>query len=128
MRLWLPALVGLLVSCSSVFASSRKERDEGAALFASSGCQHCHTVGNVGGHRGPNLSGVGRIKSKSAIRKQIVGGSNIMPPFGEVLKPAEIDDLVAFLHSCRSKQSAENPTPIQPLSSQIQVQPNRQAR
>jgi mono/diheme cytochrome c family protein len=123
----MPLGVLLLASCALVPASSRKQREQGAELFASSGCQHCHTIGSVGGHRGPNLSGVGRIKSKTAIRRQIVGGSDIMPPFGDVLEPAEIDDLVAFLHSCRSKHCAENLSPIWPLSCQTRAQQSRQA-
>jgi mono/diheme cytochrome c family protein len=104
MRLQLPVFcLFLLITSSMVFASSRKEREHGAALFASSGCQHCHMIGSVGGNRGPNLSGVGRVKSKIAIRQQIVAGSKVMPAFGDVLQPTEIDDLVAFLHACKSK-------------------------
>jgi mono/diheme cytochrome c family protein len=108
MRLRLPVLCFfLLIASSMVSASSRKERQHGAALFASSGCQHCHMIGSVGGNRGPDLSGVGRIKSKAAIRQQIVTGSKVMPAFGDILQPVEIDDLVAFLQSCKSKPSAE---------------------
>jgi mono/diheme cytochrome c family protein len=110
MRSWLPAAVVFLASCSLGFGSSRKQREQGAALFASSGCQHCHSIAGVGGHRGPDLSNVGRIKSKTAIRHQIINGSAVMPSFRDVLAPAEIDDLVAYLHSCRSKQHPEAPS------------------
>ena len=115
MRSWLPAVVLLLGCCCFAFASSREQRERGAADFASSGCQHCHSIGGVGGHRGPDLSGVGRAKSKTAIRRQILDGSDVMPSFREVLAPEEIKDLVAYLRSCRSKQ---HPAPASAASHQ----------
>lgn len=106
MKSWLPAAVVLFACSCFAFASSREQRERGAAEFASSGCQHCHSISGVGGHRGPDLSGVGRAKSKSAIRRQILNGSDVMPSFRDVLAPSEISDLVAYLRSCRSKQHA----------------------
>jgi ubiquinol-cytochrome c reductase cytochrome b subunit len=102
MRFW-PALLALVAGLLPLHASSKEQRTHGAELFVSSGCQHCHMIGNVGGHRGPNLSNIGRTAKKTAIRDQIVNGSNVMPAFGEVLAPQEIDDLIAYLHSCRQK-------------------------
>jgi len=99
-----PAVPALLLAFSlPVLASSKEQRARGAALFASSGCQHCHTIGNTGGHRGPNLSSVGRTAKKSAIHGQIVHGSQIMPEYGDVLERQEIADLIAYLRSCRAK-------------------------
>ncbi len=103
MKWWPVALALVLVLCLPLLASSKEQRAHGAALFASSGCQHCHTIDGAGGHRGPNLSGVGRTAKKSAMRDQIVNGSQIMPAFGDALEPQEIDDLIAYLHSCRAK-------------------------
>ncbi|MGA7343399.1 MAG: cytochrome c [Terracidiphilus sp.] len=77
-----------------------------AANFVSNGCQHCHSIRNAGGHKGPDLSGVGRIMKKSQIREQIVYGSKAMPAFGSVLFTAAIDDLVAYLRSCRDRQTS----------------------
>lgn len=93
----------LLIFSASVSGSSHGQRNHGAALFAESGCQHCHSIRNVGGHKGPDLSGVGRRKSEAAIREQIIHGSKVMPEFGDVLKPEEINDLIAYLRSCRDK-------------------------
>ena len=45
----------------------------------------------------------GGTKSKEAIRAQILNGSKVMPAFGDVLQPAELDDLVAYLRSCKDK-------------------------
>jgi ubiquinol-cytochrome c reductase cytochrome b subunit len=100
----------LLVTFSlPLLASSREQRQRGAALFAARGCQRCHTIGDVGGHRGPNLSAVGKTASKAAIRKQIVNGSKVMPAFGDVLEAQEINDLVEYLRSCRKKPEEYRP-------------------
>jgi len=101
--IWLAAGALLLAFSLPLLASSKVQRQHGAALFASSGCQTCHTIGSVGGKRGPDLSGIGRRAKKDAIRNQIVNGSKVMPAFGNVLAPQEIDDLIAYLHSCRQK-------------------------
>jgi mono/diheme cytochrome c family protein len=103
MRVGLFVLASLLAFPSFAIASSRSQRARGAAVFSQSGCQHCHSIGNVGGHKAPDLSGVGRRKSKAALRQQIVFGSKVMPAFGDDLEPAELRDLIAYLHSCRQK-------------------------
>jgi mono/diheme cytochrome c family protein len=103
MKLLSVAFPLLLVSALPLFASSKSQRVHGAEIFASTGCQHCHTIRNVGGHKGPDLSGVGRTKKDAEIRTQIVGGSKVMPAFGDILQPGELDDLVAYLRSCKAK-------------------------
>jgi mono/diheme cytochrome c family protein len=103
MRL-LPSVAVLILSFSSfALASSRSQRTHGAEVFSASGCQHCHSIGGIGGHKGPDLSGVGRRKSKAALRQQIVFGSKVMPAFGDDLEPGELKDLIAYLKSCRQK-------------------------
>lgn len=84
-------------------ASPRKKREHGEELFRANGCLHCHTMGDVGGHKGPNLSGIGRKYKPSGIRKQIIEGGNEMPPFGDVFENNELDDLVAYLRSCKAE-------------------------
>jgi len=103
MRCWLLAFCLVLAFGSMAFASSRSQREHGAALFASNGCGHCHSIHKVGGHKGPDLSGVGRTMSKDKIREQILRGGNEMPSFTDDLQPAEVKDLVAYLRSCREK-------------------------
>lgn len=105
MRQWV--VVALLIPGISALAlaSSRNQRARGADVFSNNGCGHCHTINNVGGHKGPDLSGVGRRASKTEMRQQIVYGSKTMPAFGDILKPDELKDLISFLHSCRSKRS-----------------------
>jgi len=85
------------------FASSRSQRAHGAQVFADTGCEHCHSIRNVGGHRGPDLSGVGRRKSKAELQHQIVYGDKVMPAFGDDLESNDLKDLVAYLKSCRQK-------------------------
>lgn len=87
------------------FAFSAAKR-RGAAVYADNGCQQCHTIHHDnGGTKGPDLSGVGRVLSKDQIRTQILHGGHQMPPFADILHKSEVDDLVAYLHSCRDKDS-----------------------
>ncbi len=100
---WAFVYILITVAIPATHASSRSEREHGAELFKSSGCVHCHTIDGTGGNKGPDLSSVGRVASTTVIRKHIVDGGKSMPAFGEVLQPNEIDDLVAYLRSCRAK-------------------------
>jgi mono/diheme cytochrome c family protein len=104
MNLLRSALVFALASasCLPAFAESAKQR--GTTVFVNNGCQHCHTIRGQGGERGPDLSGVGRTLNKTQIRTQITHGGRQMPSFGDILKASEVDDLVAYLHSCRDKK------------------------
>jgi mono/diheme cytochrome c family protein len=85
------------------FASS-SDKQHGAALFVDNGCQHCHSIRKNGGTKGPDLSGVGRTLNKTQIRTQILQGGHQMPAFADILKESEVNDLVAYLHSCRDKK------------------------
>jgi mono/diheme cytochrome c family protein len=99
------AVFVVLLACSPTsLASSRSQRERGAAIFAESGCTHCHTIRNNGGHKGPDLSGVGRRLKKAQMKNQIVNGSKLMPPFGDDLQAADIDALLAYLKTCRDKK------------------------
>lgn len=90
---------------ASVLAQSPGERRvHGASVFAEVGCQHCHTIQNVGGKKGPDLSGVGRRLDDAQLRKQILEGGKQMPSFADILRESETDDLVLYLQSCRKKE------------------------
>jgi mono/diheme cytochrome c family protein len=99
---WIVVLA-LTAAVPATHASSRAQRTHGAELFNANGCVHCHTIGSVGGNKGPNLSGVGRTAAPAAMRKQIVEGGKGMPAFGEVLEPKDIEDVIAYLRSCKAK-------------------------
>ena len=72
---------------------------DGAQLFQNKGCLNCHLVQGHGGRRGPDLTYIGSLLTKDNITIRIVNGGVNMPAFGPSLKPAEINDLVAFLQS-----------------------------
>ncbi len=103
MRLWLSILAVFLICPCEVHSSSDSQRAHGAAIFAESGCLHCHAIGKTGGSAGPNLSGVGERLREAQMRRQIVNGSKVMPPFGNVLDERDLADLLIYLRSCKHK-------------------------
>ena len=98
---WLSALI-LIAVVPAAQASSRSQRSHGATIFNTNGCLHCHAMGSEGGHRGPNLSDAGRKIAPQAMRKQIEEGGKGMPAFRDVIEPKDIDDLIAYLRSCKT--------------------------
>ena len=70
---------------------------QGALVFQVKQCRNCHSLGELGGQRGPSLDGVAvRLTQDQLIRQVIQGGGN-MPAYGKNLSPAETTALVAFL-------------------------------
>ena len=70
---------------------------QGALVFQAKQCRNCHSLGELGGQRGPTLDGVAvRLTQDQLIRQVIQGGGN-MPAYGKNLSPAETTALVAFL-------------------------------
>src|ERR1700724_774244 len=72
---------------------------QGALVFQSKQCRNCHSLGELGGQRGPSLDSVAvRLIQDQLIRQVIQGGGN-MPAYGKNLNPAETTALVAFLET-----------------------------
>jgi ubiquinol-cytochrome c reductase cytochrome b subunit len=70
---------------------------QGALVFQAKQCRNCHSLGELGGQRGPTLDRVAvRLTQDQLIRQVIQGGGN-MPAYGKNLSPAETTALVAFL-------------------------------
>jgi ubiquinol-cytochrome c reductase cytochrome b subunit len=70
---------------------------QGALVFQAKQCRNCHSLGELGGQRGPALDSVAvRLTHDQLIRQVIQGGGN-MPAYGKNLSPAETTALVAFL-------------------------------
>jgi ubiquinol-cytochrome c reductase cytochrome b subunit len=70
---------------------------QGAVIFQAKQCRNCHSLGNVGGQRGPALDNVAtRLTEDQLIRQVLQGGGN-MPAYGKNLSPAEVTALVKFL-------------------------------
>ena len=71
----------------------------GALVFQEKQCRNCHSLGELGGQRGPELDSVAlRLTQDQLIRQVIQGGGN-MPAYGKNLSPAETTALVAFLET-----------------------------
>jgi ubiquinol-cytochrome c reductase cytochrome b subunit len=72
---------------------------QGALVFQVKQCRNCHSLGEIGGQRGPALDSVAvRLTQDQLIRQVIQGGGN-MPAYGKNLSPAETTALVAFLET-----------------------------
>jgi ubiquinol-cytochrome c reductase cytochrome b subunit len=74
---------------------------QGALIFQSKQCHNCHSLGDIGGKRGPALDAVAvRLTQDQLVRQVLQGGGN-MPAYGKNLNPAETTALVAFLETLR---------------------------
>lgn len=71
----------------------------GGQLMHVEACLACHLIGSVGGRRGPNLTYAGDRLDEIQMIWRITRGGGGMPAYGNVLKPSQVDDLVAFLKS-----------------------------
>jgi ubiquinol-cytochrome c reductase cytochrome b subunit len=80
---------------------------QGALVFQSKQCHNCHSLGDIGGKRGPALDAVAvRLTSDQLVRQVLQGGGN-MPAYGKNLNPAQTTALVAFLETLHP--SAQTP-------------------
>jgi len=74
---------------------------QGANVFQEKQCRNCHSIGGLGGMRGPALDDVAtRLTEDQLIRQVLLGGGN-MPAYGSALTPAETTALVRFLRTLR---------------------------
>jgi ubiquinol-cytochrome c reductase cytochrome b subunit len=76
---------------------------EGARLFELRGCINCHSIQGYGGRRGPDLSEIGEKLPVEQMILRISNGASNMPAYASSLTPAEMDELVAFLQSRKSR-------------------------
>ena len=78
-------------------AKAASPADAGAQIFATAGCQGCHTLAKAGasGTVGPNLD---QLKPTADIVKNIVtNGRGNMPAFAGQLTPEQIDQLATYV-------------------------------
>ncbi len=79
---------------------------QGALVFQVKQCRNCHSLGELGGQRGPALDSVAvRLTQDQLIRQVIQGGGN-MPAYGKNLSPGETTALVAFLETLHPEGQA----------------------
>jgi ubiquinol-cytochrome c reductase cytochrome b subunit len=98
---WSPqmnAWSGAVIPVEALKGRSPLER-QGANVFQEKQCRNCHSIGGLGGERGPALDSVAtRLTEDQLIRQVLLGGGN-MPAYGSALKPAETTALVRFLET-----------------------------
>ena len=61
------------------------------------GCLACHAVKGSGGQVGPDLTSVGNRLSDDELTWRILRGGGGMPSYGNVMRPKDLHDLLAFL-------------------------------
>ncbi|WP_446744770.1 cytochrome b N-terminal domain-containing protein [Silvibacterium acidisoli] len=96
---WSPkmdAWSGSTVPAKIVHNLSPVER-QGAVIFQSKQCRNCHSIGGVGGERGPALDNVASRMTEDQLIRQVIQGGGNMPAYGKNLAPSEVTALVRFL-------------------------------
>ncbi len=73
----------------------------GALVFQEKQCRDCHSLGGVGGRRGPALDSIAAEMTEDQIIRQVLQGGGNMPAYGNALSPAETDALTRFLMTLR---------------------------
>ena len=83
------------------------DAQEGAQLFAESGCTNCHIylgsgVANLGA---PDLSDVGADQDAARLKAYVANprqfGNQVMPVYGETLTDEQLDQIAAFLEASK---------------------------
>jgi mono/diheme cytochrome c family protein len=106
----LTAAACLITTLTVIPAQARTDaKEQGAAVFASSGCAHCHGDSGQGTSKGPSLQDVRKKMNSEAVAKQIKDGGRSMPPFGDSLSDPQIEQLVKFLRSRHPKYQPATP-------------------
>ncbi len=75
----------------------------GSYVFSNSGCVMCHNMDGVGGQRGPDLTYIGDRLNRDQLIWRISNGGHNMPAYATILKPTELQQLVAFLQQRTSQ-------------------------
>jgi ubiquinol-cytochrome c reductase cytochrome b subunit len=110
---WSPDFTAQPLSAQVVGATSGPVH-EGGRLFHAKGCEFCHTIAGRGGRRGPDLTNVADRLTTQQMTLRILNGATNMPAFAGILKPKELDDLVAFLRTRKTFLTGrENSGPTQ---------------
>jgi ubiquinol-cytochrome c reductase cytochrome b subunit len=76
---------------------------QGAVIFQAKQCRNCHSIGGLGGQRGPTLDSIATRMTPDQMRYKVVTGGGNMPAYGKNLSPPEIEALVSFLETLHPK-------------------------
>ena len=74
---------------------------QGALVLQYKQCRNCHSLGGVGGLRGPALDAIAARMTEDQMTRQVLQGGGNMPAYGNALSPAETTALVSFLRTLR---------------------------
>jgi len=94
---WSPNFKAVPLPTTVMLESPTPEEKIGVDLFNTKGCLYCHDIAGHGGHRGPNLTEVGRRLSRDEVIVRIVNGGEFMPAYGGSLSTEEIEHIADFL-------------------------------
>ncbi len=80
-------------------AAGKGDAAAGKEVFASAGCESCHTLADAGsnGTVGPNLDAA--KPSYDRVVTRVTNGKGVMPPFKEQLTEKQIQDVAAYVSS-----------------------------
>lgn len=70
---------------------------QGALVLQEKQCRNCHSLGGLGGLRGPALDSIAARMTEDQITRQVLQGGGNMPSYGNALNPSETTALVHFL-------------------------------
>jgi len=74
---------------------------QGALVLQEKQCRDCHSLGGLGGLRGPALDSIATRMTEDQITRQVLQGGGNMPSYGNALNPSETTALVHFLLTLR---------------------------
>jgi cytochrome c2 len=107
----------LVFTFSVAVAFGAGDAEKGRELFRS--CQGCHNTSTDERKMGPSLRSLfgkvtlrnGRHADDENVRAIVLDGFNGMPSFRYSFRPAEIDDLMAYLHTLTGKPASGDSEP-----------------
>tara|TARA_R110002124_G_scaffold160202_2_gene327393 strand:+ start:1993 stop:3429 length:1437 start_codon:yes stop_codon:yes gene_type:complete len=82
---------------ASVVGTDQGPLAEGAKLMHIKGCLYCHDIGGYGGHRGPELTEIGKLLTRDDLIIRINNGGHNMPAFASSISDQELQLIVGFL-------------------------------
>lgn len=113
-----PCLTSSPRSMRQMHAVSSSDNVTGAVLYVERGCVHCHGPDGSGSGRGPDLSDVGRHRSKAQLERQIREGGKGMPRFGDTLQTDAIESLAEWLTTKRHPETRPRRSRSRPKSAE----------
>ena len=96
---WSPKMTawsGAVIPVTYLHGRTPLER-QGANVLQDKQCRNCHSIGGIGGQRGPALDAVATRLTEDQLYRQVLLGGGNMPAYGSTLSPPETTALVHFL-------------------------------